>query len=267
MKHLFGFTTLLAIMALGNGPGTSLADAPEVKELGSYIFTMVTGGPGSNIQLQGAPYIPAEGDLFLFDDHNKLVTNLYRLVGTKSPLHTALAFRRPDGTMALLEAGPNLDPKVYIVNVVPRLHAYNGTVLVRRLKTPLAPEQCDKLTQFAMAQEGKPYARIRLILQGTPFRPRGPIRKALFGHTSLDRSCWTCCELTGAAATAAGVLIPKVHFANAMYPRDFAYDEDFDISSSYREAALWYPRAELKMVGNGVEVGYPGDRHKPLPQQ
>ena len=87
------------------------------------------------------------------------------------------------------------------------------------MKTPLGPEQAEKLTQFSQAQEGKSYSWMRLLMQGTPARPRGPFRKWCFGKTCLDRDRWTCGELTAAAATTAGILDPKVHFANAMYPR------------------------------------------------
>ena len=57
----------------------------------------------------------------------------------------------------------------------------------------------------------------------------------------------------------------SVHFANAMYPRYFAYDEEFDLRPFYHEMELWYPRSELHWIGSGVETGYPGPR-KPLPK-
>ena len=48
-----------------------------------------------------------------------------------------------------------------------------------------------------------------------------------------------CSENVVAAATVAGLLDPKVHCANAMYPRDLAYDEKYDLSGAYHPAVPW----------------------------
>jgi hypothetical protein len=229
--------------------GILQGDSPVKEEPGSYLFSKKTG-PDNTVSWERENYLPQAGDLLLFNDHNKAVQLLYRIVGSGGPSHSAIIFRRSDGQHALLEAGPDLKQKVFILQVLPRLQSYHGTVLMRRLKTPLTAEQSAKLTDFSQAQEGKPYAMVRLILQGTPFRPRGPLRRNLFGRTMLDRNRWTCCELTGAAATAAGILDPKVHFANCMYPRDFAYDEDFDLSPYYHPPVVWYPWPDLTRTGN-----------------
>jgi hypothetical protein len=42
-----------------------------------------------------------------------------------------------------------------------------------------------------------------------------------------------------AAACAAEILEPKMIPANAAYPRDLAFDEDFDLSCLYEPAAPW----------------------------
>jgi len=185
------------------------------------------------------PYKPLPGDLVLFDDHNKAVTFLYQLVGTGAPLHSAIIIERPDRTPAILEAGPDFIPRIYILEPLRRMRAYHGTLMIRRPRQPLSPEQSDELSRFAMAQEGKDYALARLILQGTPFRCRSGLRKTCFAHTCMERNRWTCSELTAAAAEAAGLLDRRRFPANAMYPRDFCYDERYDLSSSYGEPLLW----------------------------
>jgi hypothetical protein len=185
------------------------------------------------------PYKPLPGDLVLFDDHNKTITFLYQLVGSGAPLHSAMIIERPDHTPAILEAGPNFIPRVYVLEPLRRMRAYPGTLMIRRPRQPLTAEQSQELTRFAMAQEGKDYALARLVLQGTPFRCRVGLRKTWFAHTSMDRNRWTCSELTGAAAVAAGLLDHRRFPANAMYPRDFCYDERYDLSSSYGEPLLW----------------------------
>jgi hypothetical protein len=225
-------------------PDARAANAP------GYLFRMVPG-PDHAMSLQGEPYLPREGDVVLFDDHNKFMHFLYRIRGTGGPLHSAFVFKRPDGTLAVLEAGPNFTPKVFVLEVAPRLHDFYGTILIRRLKHPLATEQSEHLTQFALAQEGKHYALARLALQATPFRPRGPLRTTCLGRTCMDRKRWMCSELTVAAVTATG-LCGKKYCANGMYPRDLCYDETYDFSSFYEDPALWYPLAHLEMEGNGI---------------
>ena len=269
MKHTFGAVSLLAFIMLFDPSFPVQANPPEDKDSGSYCFKMAAGS-NNTIQLSREVYVPQPGDVILFDDHDKLWTAIYRMVGTSSPLHSAIVFRRPNGRIALLEAGYQLKLKVFILEVVPRLHNHSGTILIRRLKTPLSPEQSDKLAQFALAQEGKSYSLGRLLMQVTPIRPRGPIRRALLGRTLLNRDRWTCSELVVAAATSCGILNPSIYFANAMYPHDIAYDEDFDLSPYYYEPVLWYPHAELQMIGNCIVTGSGTgalESPQPLPQK
>jgi hypothetical protein len=190
-------------------------------------------------RVQTVPYIPEPGDLLLFDDHNQIVTFFYQLVGSGPPLHAAMVIQRPEGSPALLEAGPNFIPRVFIMEPLPRIRAYNGTVLIRKPKRKLTAEQSAALTRFAYAQEGKDYALARLFLQGTPFRCRVGLRKMWFAHTRLNRNRWTCSELTIAAGVAAGILDSRRFPANAMYPQDMCYDERYDLSGAYYEPVLW----------------------------
>jgi hypothetical protein len=131
---------------------------------------------------------------------------------------------------------------------------------VRRLHKPLSAEQSAHLRDFALAQEGKPYALGRLLLQLTPLRPRGSVFADYIGRTVLDRERWICSELVVAAATVGGVLDPDLFPANMVYPRDLAYDEQFDFSAHYSAPAMWYPRPELEYVGKGVRVIAPRER-------
>jgi hypothetical protein len=116
---------------------------------------------------------------------------------------------------------------------------YPGDVMIRRPHRPLTREQCDSLTAFGLAQEGKDYALVRLFLQGTPLRCRFGLRKVLFGRTWLDRNRWTCSEIVVAAATAAGLMDPRRHPANAIYPGDLAHDRRYDLSGVYQPPVPW----------------------------
>ena len=226
---------------------------PEV----SYLFRAKTGAD-SKIEWQREQYIPREGDLLFFDDHNAFMTRVYKLVGTDSPRHAAIVYRRTDGTLASLEAGANWALKVEAVEVDKRLHGYDGTIQIRRLRKPLSEEQSKKLTEFCTAQEGKSYAIGRIALQVTPLRPRGLLSPVL-GRTSLDRGRWICSELVAAAATAADILSSKDVHANALFPRDLCYDDTVDLTPQYEQPALWYPRGELEFVEDGVRV-IPGSK-------
>src|SRR5207249_3184676 len=105
------------------------------------------------------------GDIVLFNDHRAFTHLIYRISGTDGPLHAGLVFRRQDSSMAILEAGTNAVMKVFVFELEPRLHEFDGTIVVRRLKKPMTEEQSDQLRDFALAQEGKPYAVGRVLLQ------------------------------------------------------------------------------------------------------
>jgi hypothetical protein len=147
---------------------------------------------------------------------------------------------REDGTPALLDLnGPTVRKAwVVIFDIPQRLYSFKGVVLVRRVRQPLTPEQNCALTQFARRQEGKHFATGRVLLQGTPFKAKNC---SYFAYTPTDRNRWICSELMVSAACAAGILDPKVYPANAIYPRDLAYDEQIDISCAYEPAVRWCP--------------------------
>jgi hypothetical protein len=212
-------------------------------------------GPDQKVHLSGHRYQPQAGDLILFDSHDTLIAKAYSLCGSGTPLHAGIVFRKENGEAAILEAGTNAVMKVFVFDLDTRLHNFDGTVLVRRLHTPLSHEREQQLRQFAVAQEGKPYALGRAVLHASPLRPRDPVLMFPFGRTVLDRDRWICSELAIAAATVAGVLNENEHPANLMLPRDLAYDERYDLSRQYETPALWYPHADLDQVGPGVRVG------------
>ena len=223
---------------------------PDSNQRPAYLFRM--SGPES-ASPHGQRYRPQPGDLVLFDDHSTWMRRLYHCCGTAGPLHAAIVVPREDGSLAILEAGSKAGRMVRSLDLEPRLHDFDGTILIRRLRTPLAPEQTKQLCDFAALQEGKPYAVARFLLQGTPLRPRNSLWAQHFGGTVLDRERWICSELAVAAATAAGVLDAD-YPANVMFPRDLCYDERYDLGRFYEPVAMWYSRPELEYVGKGVRV-------------
>lgn len=201
--------------------------------------------PALHGRLDQHPYIPCEGDLIFFDDHHPVWTVLFRWAGTGSPLHMGIVVKRNDGRWAVLEAGPDDTVWVTLQDLGPRLRQFDadfhGDISIRRCKKQLTHEQSQALTRFAALQDGKPYALLRLLLQATPFRIRGPGREQLLGATYLDRWGWICSELAVAAGTVAE-LFPSSVKANVTYPRDLVDNETHDLSAGWFEAQRWRTR-------------------------
>jgi hypothetical protein len=250
-----GVAAALAGLVRGSPlPGAPAGPAPGGPAQAGYLVVPVCTGP--DFHLEVVPYVPHAGDLLLYDEGNPWYHFLYFAARTGPPTHVAVAFERDDGRPALLElVGPTVPAaKVTLVEVGPRLNSYPGAILVRRLAQPLNPVQSACLRSFAQAQAGKDFAFGRMLLQGTVFRTRFGLRRYLFGRTYMDRDRWICSELVAAAITAAGILDPHRCPANAVYPRDLAYDELYDLSDAYRPPVLWVADPHPTIHGPVVQV-------------
>src|ERR1051325_4217979 len=53
------------------------------------------------IPKQAQPYIPKEGDLIFFDDHNFIWTALFVWAGSGPPLHVGIVVKKTDGALAI----------------------------------------------------------------------------------------------------------------------------------------------------------------------
>jgi hypothetical protein len=191
-------------------------------------------------------YAPREGDLAFYDDRSVAWTALFAYAGTGPPLHMGIVFKKFNGSLAVLEAGPDDTTRVSLLHLEKRLHQFQqhfkGTITIRRCKKELTAEQSMALTKFAQAQDGKRYAVGRLLLQGTSLRTRGPVRELVFGKTVLDRDSWICSELSVAAGTVAKLFDPKIVHSNVAYPRDLVDNARYDLSDSWYDAAVWLPK-------------------------
>jgi hypothetical protein len=227
------------ILSVALALGLLLTGPPEGSA--GYLTAKVKGSDGK-VHKQTRPYAPREGDLIFYDDHSLVWTVLFAWAGSGPPLHMGIVIRRPDGSLGVLEAGPNDTVKVDIIEVRKRLKEFEGTITIRRCKTKLTKEKSAALTKFAMAQDGKPYAVLRLLLQGTSFRSRGPIRELFLANTYLDRWSWICSELAVAAGSVAGLIDPNAVPSNVVYPLDVLDDHRYDLSRHFHGAEVW--RAE-----------------------
>lgn len=206
----------------------------------SYCLDRVLRGPAE-------PYLPQPGDVLLATDKNLFWTITHDLALAFEPHNSAVVFARPDGSLAILEAGPNDTLWVKTLDMLPHLQEYadKGPVWIRKRKCPLTPEQSARLTEFAMRQEGKRFALIRLGGQLTPFRSRGPLRTFFIGRPNGDRHGYYCAELVLESLVAACAIDPHTARPTATYPHDLFFDHSFNpyINRHLPLVHDWHPPA------------------------
>jgi hypothetical protein len=183
------------------------------------------------LRLPAEAYVPQPGDIMLRLDHSIFWRVTHYMALAFDPNGSAIVFARPDGSLAILEAGPMDTMWVRTLDLLPHLKEYTdiGRVWIRRRRVPLTPEQSQRLTEFALAQDGKRFALFRLGVQLTPFRTRGPLRTYFVGcpHGGNRRS-YFCSELVSEACVAAGLLDPARTRPSATYPRDLFFGRSFN---------------------------------------
>lgn len=224
----------------------SLLQGKDVPGIGSYL-----GEPSYCLdwKLRGKPeaYVPQPGDIMLATDKNFFWKITHDLAGAGEPHNSAIIVARPDGSLAVLEAGANDTLRIHMLDMLPHLKEYadKGPVWIRKRRTPLTPEQSAALTDFAMRQWGKHFALIRLGGQLTPLRSRGPIRTYFMGGPHGDRHSYFCSELVTESCVAAGLIDPRKARPAATYPHDLFFDTSLNhfIRHNYRLQDCWYPPA------------------------
>jgi hypothetical protein len=194
------------------------------------------------------PYQPQPGDIVLCTDRKCFWQVTFNLAFTGHPHHSGIVIRRPDGRLAVLEAGPHDTTHIAILDWEGHLKSYEeaGPVWVRRRRTPLTPEESARLTEFAYLQEGKRFALIRIGAQLTPFRSRGPLRTYFMGGPHGPNRCsYFCSETVLEACIYAGLLDAKNTRPSATFPRDMFFDNSLNLflKTHFTLAPCWYPPA------------------------
>jgi hypothetical protein len=197
-------------------------------------------------------YLPQPGDIMLRLDGSTFWRVTHYMAFAFDPNGSGIVFARPDGNLAVLEAGPNDTLWVGTLDLLPHLNEYAaaGRVWIRRRKVPLTPEQSAALTAFAMKADGKLFALIRLGGQLTPLRSRGPLRTWVMGKPKGDRFSYFCSELVCEACVAAGLIDPKRSRPSATYPRDLFFgtsynpflNRNLEVNDHWHPPARWVPR-------------------------
>jgi hypothetical protein len=238
-------SVLCSVLLTAGSPG---ADAPGSPSGGSFLYQ-----PAFKIDEElrepAEAYLPQPGDIMLRLDNSIFWRVTHYMAGAFDPNGSAIIFARPDGSLAILEAGPNDTMWVGTPDMLPHLKEYadKGRVWIRRRCVPLTPEQSCRLTEFALSQDGKRFALGRLGEQLTPFRTRGPIRTYFIGKPHGDRASWFCSELVSEACVAAGLIDPEQTRPSATYPHDLFFgrsynlylDHHLEINAGWRPPARW----------------------------
>jgi hypothetical protein len=199
--------------------------------------------------LRGQPrqYLPQPGDIMMYTDNNFFWEITHDMAGAFQPHGSGVVVQRPDGTLGILEAGPNDTMHVRILDMLPHLQEYEsrGPVWIRKRKTPLTPEQSAALTAFALRQEWKRFALIRMGAQLTPLRSRGPLRTFFLGKPQGDRDSYFCSELVTESLVASGLVNRETARPCCTYPHDLFYDWSFNLYllTHFTLADNWEPPA------------------------
>jgi hypothetical protein len=204
------------------------------------------------LRAPAVPYVPQPGDIMLRLDTNKFWRVTHWMALAFDPNGSAIVFARPDGSMAILEAGPNDTMWVRTLDMASHLKEYAdlGRVWVRRRTVPLTPDQSARLTEFALKADGKRFALHRLGIQLTPFRTRGPLRTWVVGKSKPNRLAYFCSELVCESCIAAGLLDPERTRPSATYPNDLFFGKSYnlfinrhlDINAGWHPPARWTDR-------------------------
>jgi hypothetical protein len=194
------------------------------------------------------PYQPQPGDIFLATDQAVWAICGHWLAGGAGVHHSGIMFRRSDGRMGLIEAGPFNSVQVEVMDPIEHMQAHvcaGDKVWVRRRAVPLTAEESAALTAFVETQDGKPFATLRLLGQVTFFRSRGPVRTWFIGKPHGCRDNYFCSELVTESCVAAGLLDPATARPPATYPRDLFYDHSFNryLDLHLKLAPCWDPPA------------------------
>jgi hypothetical protein len=220
--------------------------APDVEPICSYLYQP---GYHMDLLLRGptVPYLPQPGDIMLATDDGRFWRWTHCLALAGEPHNSAIVFARADGSLAILEAGPNDCLHVKTLDMLPHLLEYEakGPVWIRKRTVPLTPEQSAKLTEWAAAVEGKRFALARLAGQLTILRSRGPLRTHFMGGPHGLRHTYFCSELVTESCVTAGLIDPANARPAATYPADLFFDTSLNpwLQKHFKLAPCWEPPA------------------------
>src|SRR6267142_5741296 len=221
-----GMVTGMRILAYCLGLVLLMASAASAQPQRAYLHAPafdVDGAPAG----RPVPYHAQPGDIFLATDNLWFNKIGHWLAGSGAPHHSGLIVPTRDGGLGILEAGPKNTFGVRLTEDYVGHFAYHENkgerVWIRQRAVPLTPEECERLAEWAAAQNGKWFAALRLVGQLTPFRARGQWRSRYLGKPHGPRNSYFCSELVLESCVAAGLLDRERTRPTCTYPRDLFF--------------------------------------------
>ncbi len=192
----------MAGTAFGQGVKTEVVD-------GSFLVERCPNAPRS-AKLRGwKNYTPQPGDIWICSSKNMPTRCFFKLMTGEYCTHAVIVVRDGNSELRVLSAQKGAVVQLF------KLEEYFafGTerIWVRQVAEPLSLESSERLTRFAEAQAGKPYAQFRYLIK-LPFVT--PIISDVSGELRLDELYageeWFCSELVVAAGQVAGLLNERI---------------------------------------------------------
>jgi hypothetical protein len=123
----------LLSVGLSAGAGETATESSYLYEPAYCLDHVFRGKP--------RPYLPQPGDLMLYTEEKTFWTVTHALALAFKPHGSGVVIARPDGSLGILEAGPNDSLVVGILDLLPHLQEYadQGPVWIRKRRTPLTP--------------------------------------------------------------------------------------------------------------------------------
>jgi hypothetical protein len=255
------------LLALCISAGSVQVDPTAADHEGGSFLCQPSSKVDKAIRLPTRLYVPQVGDM-VFAAKNDFVSVLGHVAaGTGYPNHSAIVFQQHDGTLALLEAGPegHLREGMAIVSLMQSLRTKeeHGRAWVRARSTPLTPDQSARLTEYAYREAGKRFALVRIYGQLSPFRSRFPLRTAFLGKPDPDRNAYFCSELVLNGLVWAGLVDDRAR-PTATYPRDlykghsrnhFVDRGVAELNEGWDPPARWTSTADASTVSDSSKGG------------
>lgn len=197
--------TLICVLCLVGTAAVGQETSGLVPISGSFLVERFPDDPDS-MRVRGLKdYEPQAGDIWICSSNSNSMKWFFKITTGECCTHAVIVVRTSDGELAVLSAEKR--DAVQLYSVKEYLGLGDERIWVRQVISPLSTEQSERLTEFAEAQVGKPYASFRRLVK-IPFS--APIVSDVAEAIQLDKLCdgreWFCSELVVCAARKAGLL-------------------------------------------------------------
>ncbi len=232
--------------------GSGLFGLKAWHKVGEYVNvlvkTKIAAGPNNTTMEWIEGYRPQSGDIICCMWTKELNGLFFTATTGRNISHVVTVVCSPEGRYYALTAEKT--DGVHVVDLWKWMTDYTregyGRLFVQRMSRPLKEAEEGALWDFAVEQEGKPYAHYSELMSVPFTRPIRPItdgaNKLLGRHEEfqeLNQPRWFCSQLTGASMKVAGVFGPQVVCKN-LSPANL-----WNLKGTHREPIEWFARKPI----------------------